>query len=206
MSVQWQIFQTPVLYNDALDQMKQRVQNIYEKKESELVWFLEHPPLYTAGSSAKQKDLLDQNTFPVFETGRGGQYTYHGPGQRVIYLMLDLNQRGRDLKAYVRSLEEWIIQTLQELGVSAQVYTNQDRVGVWVGDEKIAAIGVRVQKWVTSHGVALNINPNLDHYQGIVPCGLPQFGVTSLKKLGINVQMSDVDAILQQTFRRCVGE
>jgi len=193
----------PVNYPDALRRMEQRVDAIQRGQGDELAWLVEHPPLYTAGTSAKGSDLLaSSHGFPVYETGRGGQYTYHGPGQRVGYLMLDLNTRGRDLRAYVQQLEAWIIATLATFDVEA--FTRKGRIGVWVetptGEAKIAALGVRVQKWVTSHGIALNVNPNLSHYAGIVPCGIREFGVTSMHALGKTVSMEEVDAALKRSF------
>jgi lipoyl(octanoyl) transferase len=200
--MEWQIASSPVSYPDALRLMEQRVDAIQRGHGTELAWLVEHPPLYTAGTSAKGADLLSTKGFPVYETGRGGQYTYHGPGQRVGYLMLDLNNRGKDLRAYVKQLEGWIIATLAEFGVEG--FLRDGRIGVWVntprGEAKIAALGVRVQKWVTSHGIALNVHPDLSHYAGIVPCGIREFGVTSLKALGVDASMEDVDAALKKTF------
>lgn len=181
--------------------MDARVRGVQQAMAEELVWLLQHPPLYTAGTSAKATDLLTQQ-FPIYQTGRGGQYTYHGPGQRVGYLILDLNQRGRDLRAYVQQLEAWIIATLAEFGIEG--FIREGRVGVWVntkqGEAKIAALGVRVQKWVSSHGIALNVNPDLSHYTGIVPCGIREFGVTSMHVLGVKVGMDEVDAALKRQF------
>jgi lipoyl(octanoyl) transferase len=167
------------------------------------VWLLEHPPLYTAGTSAKPEDLLTPNRFPVFASGRGGQFTYHGPGQRVAYVMLDLRPRGADIGAYVRTLEEWIIVALQRLGV--QALRRPGRVGLWVPDpsgteNKIAAIGVRVRRWITFHGVAINVAPDLSHYEGIVPCGIREYGVTSLRALGLQTSMAEFDSALRQAF------
>lgn len=176
--------------------MEQRVDAMIAGNASEKVWLLEHPPLYTAGTSADVAELKDAARFPIFETGRGGRYTYHGPGQRVIYAMIDLRTRGKDLRAHVWRLEEWVIRVLAEFGVCGE--RRQGRVGIWVtnetGEEKIAAIGVRVRKWVAYHGLALNVAPDLDHFSGIVPCGIADFGVTSLHKLGITVSMDEVDA------------
>lgn len=200
--MQWITEPSPVSYPDALRRMEQRVEAIQRGQGEELAWLVEHPPLYTAGTSAKGPDLLGGNGIPVFETGRGGQYTYHGPGQRVGYLMLDLNLRGKDLRAYVKQLEAWIIATLAEFRLEA--FTRDGRIGVWVntptGEAKIAALGVRVQKWVTSHGICLNINPDLSHYRGIVPCGIREFGVTSLQALGVSATMEEVDAVLKAQF------
>ncbi|VAV94388.1 Octanoate-[acyl-carrier-protein]-protein-N-octanoyltransferase, partial [hydrothermal vent metagenome] len=174
----------------------------------ELVWLLEHPPLYTAGTSADSRDLISPDRFPVYETGRGGQYTYHGPGQRVAYVMLDLSKRARDVRKYVHNLEQWVIDTLAAFDVIAE--RRAGRVGVWVTrsdgrEEKIAAIGVRVRKWVTYHGICINVAPDLDHYSGIVPCGISEHGVTSLSDLGRNVTMEEVDAALKQTWGKNFG-
>ena len=189
-------------YPDALARMAERVAALRAGAGEELGWLVEHPPLYTAGTSARGADLLGGTGFPVYETGRGGQYTYHGPGQRVAYLMLDLNQRGKDLRVYVKQLEHWIIATLAEFGVEG--FLREGRIGVWVntpmGEAKIAALGVRVQQWVTSHGIALNVHPDLSHYAGIVPCGIRDFGVTSLRALGIDASMEEVDAALKRRF------
>ena len=183
--------------------MEERVQAIREGKNDELVWLLEHPPLYTAGTSANILDLLDKKRFPVYKTGRGGQYTYHGPGQRVAYVMLDLKKRNPDIQAYVKSLEGWIITTLREFGIKGAV--REGRVGVWVktglsSEAKIAAIGVRVRQWVTYHGIAINVHPDLSHYQGIVPCGIKEYGVTSLAALGMDTTMKKFDEQLIKSF------
>ncbi len=199
----WIINTSPVPYPEALEVMESRVTAIQQGSEPELVWLLEHDPVYTLGTSAHTSDVLN-NSLPTYATGRGGKVTYHGPGQRVGYVMLDLNQRVRDLRAYVHALEAWLILTLAQFGLKAE--RRQGRVGLWVnhgGDErKIAAIGVRVQKWVTSHGFALNVNPNLQHFQGIIPCGLTQYGVTSLYDLGIQCAMNEVDQALQDNFKQ----
>lgn len=210
--VEWRVSDAPVAYPDALAAMDVRVEAILAGTAPEMVWLLEHPPLYTAGTSAKAGDLLDAR-FPVFETGRGGQYTYHGPGQRVAYAMLDLKRREPDLRAYVTALESWIIATLAQFNVRGE--TRPDRVGVWVrrpdkGDgyeDKIAAIGVRVRRWVTLHGIAINVDPDLSHFSGIVPCGISnrKFGVTSLVDLGHPVTTEDVDVALRTTFRDIFG-
>jgi len=195
------------MYPEATLRMAARVRAVQAGEAEELVWLLEHPPLYTAGTSARGQDMLGGTGFPVYETGRGGQYTYHGPGQRVGYLVLDLNRRGRDLRAYVKQLEGWIIDTLARFGVEG--FLREGRVGVWVetpsGEAKIAALGVRVQKWVTSHGIALNVAPDLAHYRGIVPCGIREFGVTSLAALGVGATMAEVDAVLKETFAARFG-
>jgi lipoyl(octanoyl) transferase len=205
--MQWQISDTLVAYPEALAQMENHVAQMIAGEAQEKIWLLEHPPLYTAGTSAKAEDLLDDRLLPVFHTGRGGQYTYHGPGQRVAYLMLNLPQRmgGKpDIRYFVWLLEEWLIQTLARLGVIAE--RRAGRVGLWVvradntGEDKIAAIGIRLKKWISFHGVALNVMPNLSHYAGIVPCGILQHGVTSLHQLGVKVSMAECDKLLQESF------
>lgn len=193
--------------------MEARAAAIAAGEAGELVWLLEHPPLYTAGVSAKESDLLAPGRFPVFKTGRGGQFTYHGPGQRVVYLMLDLRTRGRDVTRYVADLERWIIMALARFNVEAEV--REGRVGVWVTrkgpgwarEDKIAAIGVRLRKWVSFHGVAINVEPELEHFSGITPCGVsaPEFGVTSLVDLGLPVTMDDADAALRAAFEAVFG-
>jgi len=201
--VEWRISDRPVSYPDAVAAMEQRVAAIRAGTAPELVWLLEHPPLYTAGTSANPADLLDPDRFPVFASGRGGQFTYHGPGQRVAYVMLDLSRRGPDLRRFVVALEEWLIRTLDRFAVKGEV--RDGRVGVWVDrgagrEEKIAAIGIRVRHWVTFHGVALNVDPDLDHFRGIVPCGLAAHGVTSLWDLGLTPTMEEVDSALIASF------
>lgn len=198
-----------VEYPDALDFMNGRANEIHNETADECVWFLEHPSLYTAGTSAKDSDLLDER-FPVFEAGRGGEYTYHGPGQRIAYVMLDLKKRQKkpDIKKYVWQLEEWIIQTLAAFEVKGE--RRCGRVGIWVdmkpyggleGQEaKIAAIGVRIRRWVTMHGIAINVNPDLSHFGGIVPCGIAEHGVTSLKDLGKNASMQEMNSVLEKKF------
>jgi len=182
------------------------VEEIVAGRAEEMVWLLEHPPLYTAGTSARPDDLLS-SPFPVYAAGRGGQYTYHGPGQRVAYVMLDLKTRSAmDVRRYVASLERWMIATLAEFGVEG--FVREGRVGVWVNDggqeAKIGAIGIRIRKWVTFHGICLNVAPDLSHYHGIVPCGIREYGVTSLARLGVNASMETVDAVLKAQFDRCV--
>ena len=198
----WKKEYETVLYPDAISVMEERVGAIRAGTKPELVWLLEHPPLYTAGTSAHAEDLLQGNRFPVYESGRGGQYTYHGPGQRVAYVMLDLKQREPDVRRYVYNLEEWLIRTLRHFDVVGE--RREGRVGIWVEhdgrESKIAAIGVRVRQWVTYHGVALNVDPDLEHFNGIVPCGLAGYGVTSLCNLGKAVSMEAVDAALQTEF------
>lgn len=205
----WIITPDPVAYPDALAFMDARVETIRNGQASEAVWLLEHPHLYTAGTGADRRDLLDAQRFPVFKTGRGGQYTYHGPGQRVGYVMLDLEKRGRDVRAFVDGLENWLTATLARFDLVGE--RRAERVGLWVvgrdGQErKIAAIGVRVRKWVTFHGFSLNVCPNLDAYTGIVACGLPQYGVTSLKAEGVGASIADVDRVLQETFGTVFGD
>jgi lipoyl(octanoyl) transferase len=194
-------------YEPTIAAMEERVALIRSAQAPETVWFLEHPPLYTAGTSAKPEDLLDAR-FPVHKTGRGGQFTYHGPGQRIAYAMLDLTGRGRDVRCFVHALEEWIIAALGRFGVQGE--RREGRVGVWVvkpdgSEAKIAAAGVRVRHWVTFHGVSININPNLVNFTGIVPCGLAGFGVTSLQDLGIQAEMSDLDRALVETWAPIFG-
>ncbi len=202
----WRISQDPVPYPEAVNEMEARVAAISRGAYPEQVWLLEHPPIYTAGTSAKDGDILDAR-FPIFKTGRGGQLTYHGPGQRVAYVMLDLKTRKADVRGYVRDLEEWLIRTLRNFGVEGERRPGQ--VGIWVKnghrDEKIAAIGVRLRRWVTFHGVSLNVDPDLSHYTGIVPCGVKEGGVTSLSALGIPVKMADVDSALKKSFREVFG-
>lgn len=201
--LEWKFTQGLTPYDEAMTVMEQRVADIHNGTASELVWFLEHPPLYTAGTSANPKDLVAPDRFPVYDAGRGGQYTYHGPGQRVVYVMLDLTKRGRDVRKYVFQLEQWIIDSLAEFNVTAE--RRDGRIGVWVTrddgrEEKIAAIGVRVRKWISFHGICINVAPDLEHYSGIVPCGISEHGVTSLVDLGRSVTMSDVDAVLKDKW------
>jgi lipoyl(octanoyl) transferase len=200
--VEWRISEIPVEYEAAVDEMERRVAAIHAGAAPELVWLLEHPPLYTAGTSARAEELLAQD-LPVHHTGRGGRYTYHGPGQRIAYVMLDLARRDRDVRCHVHRLEEWMIRTLARFDVHGE--RRDGNVGVWVvgrggAVEKIAAIGVRVRRWVTYHGVALNVDPELDHYRGIVPCGIAEYGITSLAALGVGATMAEVDTTLRATF------
>ena len=187
--------------------METHVAAIASGAEPERLWLLEHPPLYTSGTSAKPTDLIEPNRFPVFETGRGGQYTYHGPGQRVGYVMLNLTKRGGDVRAFVAALEQWLINTLAEFGVVGE--RREDRVGIWVrhdgGEDKIAAIGIRVRRGITFHGVSLNVNPDLSHFDGIVPCGVNEHGVTSLAALGVDASMAEVDTALIKNFAPSCG-
>jgi lipoyl(octanoyl) transferase len=191
-----------VTYPDALARMEARAAGIVAGRAGELVWLLEHPPLYTAGTSADPAELLAPSALPVYATGRGGRYTYHGPGQRIAYVMADLRRRGRDVRAYVRGLEEWIIRALADLGVHGE--RRDGRVGIWVErdgrEAKVAAVGVRVRHWVTFHGIAVNVSPDLAHFDGIVPCGVRDHGVTSLAALGNPATMADVDAALRRHF------
>lgn len=205
---EWQIADGLTDYPTALATMEQRVKAIREENADELVWLVEHPPLYTAGTSAQQQDLLAPERFPVYDAGRGGQYTYHGPGQRVGYLMLDLKRRRPDVRCYVHALEDWVIRALDRFNVKGE--RREDRVGIWVGrgmgrEDKIGAIGVRVRRWVTFHGFSLNVEPDLSHFTGIVPCGISQYGVTSLWDLGIHVTMEEVDSALLATFDEVFG-
>lgn len=208
--VEWRVETGLVAYDAAVAAMEARVAAIAAGEAEELVWLLEHPPLYTAGISARDEDLLDRR-FPVHATGRGGQFTYHGPGQRVAYVMLDLDRRGRDVRGFVRGLERWLIAALGTFGVPADV--REGRVGVWVErkgagwarEDKIAAIGVKVRRWVSFHGVSLNVEPDLSHFDGIVPCGIREHGVTSLVDLGVLATMDEADAALKAAFQEVFG-
>jgi lipoyl(octanoyl) transferase len=210
--VEWIVAPAAVDYPAALDTMRARAAAIAEGAAGEAVWLLEHPPLYTAGTSAVESDLLTPDRFPVYEAGRGGQYTYHGPGQRVAYVMLDLRQRGRDVRALVENLEGWVIDALAAFNVAAAARP-APRIGVWVPrpergigrEDKIAAIGVRVSRWVTFHGVSINVSPDLSHYNGIAPCGITDQGVTSLEDLGHLVSMEEVDSALRAAFENRFG-
>jgi lipoyl(octanoyl) transferase len=210
--IDWVIEESPVPYAMAEDIMRARATDIAAGKALELVWLLEHPPLYTAGTSAKASDLVSPDRFPVHQTGRGGQYTYHGPGQRVAYVLLNLKQRTPDVRAFVRDLEEWIIETLGAFNIKGE--RREGRVGIWVTgenkslkvqEEKIAALGIRLHKWVSYHGISINISPNLEHFSGIVPCGISDQGVTSFEALGHLTPMSQVDAILREKFESRFG-
>jgi lipoyl(octanoyl) transferase len=205
--VEWRVAPGLTSYPDAVRIMEERAAAIADGNARELVWLVEHPPIYTAGTSAKDSDLLDAR-FPVFRTGRGGQFTYHGPGQRVGYVMVDLKRRKADVRAYVRDLEEWLIRTLARFNVKGE--RREGRVGIWVArgsgrEDKIAAIGVRVRRWVTFHGVSINVDPDLGHFNGIVPCGISEHGVTSLHDLGLPVTMADVDVAMKAAFRDVFG-
>ena len=200
--VEWRVSEEPVAYPDALAFMEERAAAIRAGTARECVWLLEHPPLFTAGTSADPAELMNPQNFPVFDAGRGGRYTYHGPGQRVGYLMLDLEKRGKDIRCFVSRLEQWMIEALAELGVAA--HRAPGRIGIWVGDganeAKIGALGVRVKRWVTLHGFSLNVAPDLGHFSGIVPCGIADFGVTSLSQLGKQNDLESVDAALKGSF------
>lgn len=215
-AVRWRVSEQPVPYDEALATMEQEVAAIANGEADELVWLLEHPPLYTAGTSADPKDLIDSQRFPVFSTGRGGEYTYHGPGQRIAYVMLDLKRRRQDVRAYVAALEDVVIRTLDMMNVRGE--RREDRVGVWVrrpekpalpdgtmAEDKIAALGIRLRRWVSFHGLSLNVEPDLSHYGGIVPCGISAYGVTSLVDLGLPVVMADVDVHLRTAFEAVFG-
>jgi lipoyl(octanoyl) transferase len=214
---EWRVSDRLVGYPEAVAAMEAQVEGMLAGRAGELVWLLEHPPLYTAGTSAREADLLWPDRFPVYRSRRGGEFTYHGPGQRVAYAMLDLNVRGRDVRAYVWRLEEWVIRTLAEFGVRAE--RRAGRVGVWVvrpdrppqadgspAEDKIAAIGVRIRRWVSFHGVAINVEPDLGHFRGIVPCGIREHGVTSLVDLGLPVTLADVDLALRRSFDAVFGD
>ncbi|MFI0849471.1 lipoyl(octanoyl) transferase LipB [Mesorhizobium sp. IMUNJ 23232] len=214
--VEWRVEPGLTAYAQALAFMEERVAAIREGRAGELVWLVEHPPLYTAGTSARIEGLVDPDRFPVFEAGRGGEYTYHGPGQRVAYVMLDLKRRREDVRAFVAALEEWIITSLAAFNVRGE--RREDRVGVWVvrpdrspapdgtpAEDKIAAIGIRLRRWVSFHGIAVNVEPDLSHFSGIVPCGVSDHGVTSLVDLGLPVTLSDFDVALKTAFRKVFG-
>ncbi|KAA0916061.1 lipoyl(octanoyl) transferase LipB [Aquicoccus porphyridii] len=209
--VEWKITDGLTDYETALRFMEARVADIASGEAEECIWLLEHPPLYTAGTSARREDLTDPDRFPVFEARRGGQYTYHGPGQRVVYVMLDVGRRGHDVRRFVGQLEEWVIATLDQFNIRGEI--RPGRVGVWVSrpekpalpdgtprEDKIAAIGIRLRKWVSFHGISINVDPDLGHFSGIVPCGITGHGVTSLVDLGLPVTMEDLDSALERTF------
>ncbi|MFL2810855.1 MAG: lipoyl(octanoyl) transferase LipB [Paracoccaceae bacterium] len=211
LEVEWKKSAGLVPYEQAVEWMERRVEQIIAGEASEVIWLLEHPPLYTAGTSSNEKDLIDPNRFPVFKTKRGGQYTYHGPGQRVVYVILDVAKRGRDTRKFVKNLEIWVINTLAKLNVVGEI--REGRVGVWVqrpdlpklpsgfiAEHKIASIGIRLRKWVSFHGISINLEPNLDHFSGIIPCGIDSFGVTSLSDLGQKVTLNELDIILRKEF------
>lgn len=209
--VEWKISSGLTDYDTALTTMEARANAIARGEADELIWLVEHPPLYTAGTSAKIEDLVQPDRFPVYDTRRGGQYTYHGPGQRVAYAMLDLNKRGKDVRKFVHNMESWVIAALAEFNIKGEI--REGRVGVWVerddkpltitgqkAEDKVAAIGLRIRKWVSFHGLSINVEPDLSHFDGIVPCGITEYGVTSLVDLGLPVTMDDVDLALRRTF------
>ena len=207
-SIEWRISEGLVPYAEALAWMEARAAAIHAGTAAESIWLLEHPPLYTAGTSADPAELFNPLGFPVHEAGRGGRYTYHGPGQRVAYLCLDLDRRGRDIRAFVDALEQWLINALAALGIAA--HRSPGRIGIWVGsgdsEAKIAAIGVRVRRWVTLHGVSVNLTPDLSHFGGIVPCGISEHGVTSIRALGNAASMADLDAALRATLPKLMEQ
>ncbi|MBU2935332.1 MULTISPECIES: lipoyl(octanoyl) transferase LipB [Pacificibacter] len=209
--VEWKISDGLTDYDTALAEMESRAAAIAKGEADELIWLVEHPPLYTAGTSAKIEDLVQPDRFPVYDTRRGGQYTYHGPGQRVAYAMLDLNKRGRDVRKFVHNMETWVIAALAEFNIKGEI--REGRVGVWVerddkpltvtgkkAEDKVAAIGLRIRKWVSFHGLSINVEPDLSHFEGIVPCGITEYGVTSLVDLGLPITMDDVDIALRRAF------
>lgn len=214
--LEWRVSDGLTSYPDAVAVMEERAAAIRAGTAPELIWLVEHPPLYTAGTSAKPADLTDPDRFEVFDTKRGGQYTYHGPGQRVVYVMLDVGARGHDVRRFVQQLEEWVIATLAEFNLAGHI--REGRVGVWIerpdkprtitgkmAEDKIAAIGIRLRKWVSFHGISINVEPELDHFSGIVPCGITEYGVTSLVDLGLPVTMDDVDVALRRSFEDVFG-
>ena len=215
--IEWKTSNGLVPYDEAVTFMEARAAAIAAGEASECIWLLEHPPLYTAGTSAKPDDLTDPDRFPVYPSKRGGQYTYHGPGQRVVYVMLDVGKRGHDVRRFVQDLEAWVIAALAEFNVTGEIRCG--RVGVWVqrpektrtasggvAEDKVAAIGIRLRKWVSFHGISINVEPDLDHFSGIVPCGITDYGVTSLVDLGLPVTMADVDVALRRSFEQVFGE
>ncbi|MCE8518030.1 lipoyl(octanoyl) transferase LipB [Ruegeria pomeroyi] len=214
--MEWKITDGLTDYDEAVAFMEARAAAIAAGEAEECVWLLEHPPLYTAGTSARREDLTDPDRFPVYDSKRGGQYTYHGPGQRVVYVMLDVGKRGHDVRRFVQQLEEWVIAALAEFNIRGEI--REGRVGVWVkredkpltlsgqpAEDKIAAIGIRLRKWVSFHGISINVEPDLSHFSGIVPCGITEYGVTSLVDLGLPVTMGDVDVALRQSFEQVFG-
>ena len=188
-------------YKKSIELMEKRVEGIKEGKVSELLWFLEHPPIYTAGTSSNDKDLLNKNLFPVFRTNRGGQFTYHGPGQRVAYVMLNVRDRDYNVKSFIRLLEQWIMDSLIDIGIKS--FLIKGKVGIWVNnEEKIASLGLRIRKGISFHGISLNINPNLEHFSGIIPCGNENSGITSIEKIGLSIEKKEIDKILISNFKK----
>ncbi|KYW93642.1 lipoyl(octanoyl) transferase LipB [Ehrlichia ruminantium] len=203
--MEWKIESLPVPYDEAMCFMQQRVEGIANKTQDELVWLLEHFPLYTAGTSARSEELLTDSLFPVYSTGRGGKYTYHGPGQRIAYVMMDLKARDKcNVRLYVETLGEWIVKTLKHFSIRS--YFNPNLIGVWVNhngsEKKIAAFGIRIRKWITYHGVSINVFTDLSHYSGIIPCGIKEYGITSLKTLGVNILYEEFDVVLKKEFNK----
>ena len=203
LTIKWKTSPNLTEYSTAIKIMNNYIKNIKTNKSSEIIWLLQHPSIYTCGRSAKNNHLLNTNNIPVINSGRGGQVTYHGPGQRIIYVMLNLNNREKDIRKYISTLENWMIASLGKIDIKA--YTIKNRIGLWVkgprGESKIGAIGVRISKWVTGHGISININPNLSHYNGIVPCGLKEYPITSIRELGNELEMNEFDTILKQTAK-----
>jgi lipoyl(octanoyl) transferase len=190
-----------VEYKKSIELMEKRVEGINEGKASELLWFLEHPSIYTAGTSSNDKDLLNENLFPVFRTNRGGQFTYHGPGQRVAYVMLNVRDRDYNVKSFIRLLEQWIMNSLMDIGIKS--FLIKGKVGIWVNnEEKIASLGLRIRKGISYHGISLNIDPNLEHFSGIIPCGNENSGITSIEKIGLNIKKKEIDKILISNFKK----
>ena len=188
-------------YKKSIELMEKRVEGINEGKASELLWFLEHPSIYTAGTSSNDKDLLNENLFPVFRTNRGGQFTYHGPGQRVAYVMLNVRDRDYNVKSFIRLLEQWIMNSLMDIGIKS--FLIKGKVGIWVNnEEKIASLGLRIRKGISFHGISLNINPNLEHFSGIIPCGNENSGITSIEKIGLSIEKKEIDKILISNFKK----
>ncbi|AIL65265.1 Octanoyltransferase [Rickettsiales bacterium Ac37b] len=210
--IEWNISPEPLLYEEALQVMEHRVRDIQADIAPEMVWLLEHCPVYTAGTSANQNELLNTNVLPVINTGRGGKYTYHGPGQRIAYVMINLKKRAKDkipdLKEYIKNLEQWLINSLLCFGINGE--RRPSRIGIWVQtqagkEEKIAAIGVRVSKWITYHGIALNVNPEMSYFNSIIPCGIKEYGVTSMQELGYNGELYIIDQVLKREFHKIFG-
>lgn len=203
MNIEWKTSNNPISYQDSVNFMENRIAKIFNQELPEMIWLLEHPSIYTAGSSAISQDLINNGKIPVLQTGRGGKHTYHGPGQRIIYLMLDLRKRGADLHKYIDNIENWLIATFAEIGIKGE--KRKDRIGIWTINDnnqevKIAAIGIRVRKWISYHGVAINVAPDLNFYKGIIPCGIKEYGVTSLKELGKSIDYSYLDDVLKRKF------